>query len=82
LSKCELQLDSDEGMTCLEAIGRLTRLTYLDLSDNELPPQGLMQLTGLSRLQEMEKTWEGELTPGDPIITQQHWDAFWAAVWG
>jgi hypothetical protein len=51
LFKCGLQLGTAEGMACLEAIGRLTQLTHLDLSYNTgLTEQGMMQLTGLSRL--------------------------------
>jgi hypothetical protein len=81
LYKCGLQLGSDEGMACLKAIRRLTRLTHLDLSDNNgLTPQGLMQLTGLSRLQELDCMDCYEPAAND--ITKEHVDAFWAAVRG
>jgi hypothetical protein len=51
---CELQLGSVEGMVCLQAIGRLSQLTSLDLTNNPgLPQQGWMQLTGLLRLKEL-----------------------------
>jgi hypothetical protein len=48
---CCLQLGGAEGLACLEAIGSLTQLTSLRLGGNEVLTQhGLMQLTGLSRL--------------------------------
>jgi hypothetical protein len=82
LGYCDLQLDSAEGSACLEAIGGLTQLTQLGLADCEgLTQHGLMQLTGLSRLQK------------DACLALGHWDdehwddeqcealtAFWAAV--
>jgi Leucine-rich repeat (LRR) protein len=55
LSYCCLQLGSAEGSACLEAIGRLTQLTRLSLDGNEgLMQHGLMQLTGLSCLDQQE----------------------------
>jgi hypothetical protein len=52
LGDCCLQLGGAEGLACLEAIGRLTQLTRLRLSGNAgLTMHGLMQLTGLSRLE-------------------------------
>jgi hypothetical protein len=54
LYDCRLQLGTAEGMACLEAIGRLTRLTYLNLGENPVPTQlGLEQLAGLPRLEEV-----------------------------
>jgi hypothetical protein len=48
-----LQLGSAEGLARFEAIGRLKQLTKLSLSGNEgFTQQGLMQLTGLSRLEQ------------------------------
>jgi hypothetical protein len=53
LGDCGLQLGGAEGLACLEAIGSLTQLTSLRLSGNAgLTLHGLMQLTGLSRLEE------------------------------
>jgi hypothetical protein len=56
-----MELETAEGVACLAAIGRLTKLTYLDLEDNPgLTGQGLMQLTGLSRLQELYMDYLGD----------------------
>jgi hypothetical protein len=77
LGYCCLQLGSAEGSTCLEAVGCLTKLTQLSLSGCEgLTQHGLMQLTGLSRLQRAacECMWL------DIEVTQEGWTAFWAAV--
>jgi hypothetical protein len=72
LSRCGLQLDSAEGLACLEAIGRLTQLTCLGLQNNpEITQQGLMQLTGLSRLQELHVQASLEVL-----------EAFWAELRG
>jgi hypothetical protein len=61
LGFCSLQLSSAKGLACLEAIGRLTQLTWLSLYGNggELTQQGLMQLTGLSRLDPAARRWLG-----------------------
>jgi hypothetical protein len=57
LVDCDLQLGTAEGLACLNAVGcKLMQLTYLDFSGNPaagLKQQGLMQLTGLSRLQQL-----------------------------
>jgi hypothetical protein len=90
LSGCELQLGTAEGMACLKAIGRLTQLTYLDISCNMcdvqpftvnpgLTQQGLMQLTGLSRLQELQVTREAWQYGG--AVTDEVLQDFWAALW-
>jgi hypothetical protein len=51
IEDCGLQLGTSEGMACLEAIGRLTQLTKLDLSYNQgLAEHGMQQLTGLLNL--------------------------------
>jgi Leucine-rich repeat (LRR) protein len=51
LSYCCLRLGTAEGFACLQAIGRLTQLTWLSIKGNEgLTQHGLMQLTGLSRV--------------------------------
>jgi hypothetical protein len=52
LGNCCLELDIAEGLACLEAIGRLTQLTWLKLTGNGLTQHGFMQLTGLSRLEQ------------------------------
>jgi hypothetical protein len=69
-------------MACVEAMGCLTRLTYLNLSVNQLTPQGLMRLTGLSCLQELH--WmDDACTPAEASdVRKEHVDAFWAAVRG
>jgi hypothetical protein len=54
LSHCSLQLGTADWLACLEAVGCLTRLTWLRLRGNAgLTKHGLMQLTGLSRLEHM-----------------------------
>jgi hypothetical protein len=74
LGSCGLQLGNAEGMACLEAIGRLTRLTHLGLSYNlGLAQQSLVPLTGLSRLQQFDVT-------GWDTIPEKRLQAFWAAV--
>jgi hypothetical protein len=61
----------------LEAIGRLTQLTRLILIGNEgLTQQGLMQLTGLSRLQQ---EWCGRLCSAGQV-TREALSDFWAAL--
>jgi hypothetical protein len=51
LGQCHLKLGS-EGMACLEAIARLTQLTYLNSMDNShLTQEGLMLLMKLPYLQ-------------------------------
>jgi hypothetical protein len=53
---CGMQLSTAEGTACLEAIGRLTQLTYLGLRvyHDECKRQALLQLTGLSHLQTLD----------------------------
>jgi hypothetical protein len=66
-----------EGFTLLEAIGRLTQLTQLILSGNEgLTQLGLMQLTGLSRLEQeaCENMYSDTGVPDEALA------AFWTAV--
>jgi hypothetical protein len=77
LRECCLQLGNAEGLACLEAIGRLKQLTQLRLSCNEnMPQHGLMQLTGLSRL---EHAACGGLC-GYKQVSDEALTAFWAAV--
>jgi hypothetical protein len=77
LGDCCLQLGDAEGLACLEAIGRLTQLTQLSLIGNEgLTQRGLMQLTGLSRL---EQAACDELC-GYKQMPDEALAAFWAAV--
>ena len=72
---CGLQLGTAEGMECLQEIGCLTHLTHLSLSHNSgLSQQGLMQLTGLSRLQMLEVNSHGSAVTKDGV------SKFWAAV--
>jgi hypothetical protein len=53
-------------MACLQAIGRLTRLTFLDLRGNDgLARQGLMQLTWLSCLQDLKVSGGPQDTKAD-----------------
>jgi hypothetical protein len=76
LSGCGLQLDTADGMACLQAIGsRLTQLTCLSLLNNPgLTRYGLMQLTGLSRLQELDVDRDGA------EVTDEVLQVFWAAL--
>jgi hypothetical protein len=77
LSYCKLDLGSTEGLACLEAIGRLTQLTQLKLSGNEgLTQHGLMQLKGLSRLEQTACSALGYCAG----VTREALAAFWAAV--
>jgi Leucine-rich repeat (LRR) protein len=77
LRRCGLQLDTAEGMACLEAIGRLTQLTKLVLLDNEgLTEQGMMQLTGLSRLHD-KYDW---MVCNGRNVTSEVWEKFQAAI--
>jgi hypothetical protein len=81
LGYCCLQLDGAEGFALLEAIGRLTQLTRLSLSGNHseglwFTEHGLMQLTGLSRL---EQGACGDLCSGMDVPDDEL-TAFWAAV--
>jgi hypothetical protein len=71
LSECGLL-----SMDCLAHVGQLTQLTALLLQDNPgLTQQGLMQLTGLTRLRQLGVTRNAEVT-GEVI------DRFWAALRG
>jgi hypothetical protein len=75
---CCLQLGSAEGVACLEAIGRLTQLTQLSFWGAEgLTQHGLMQLTGLSRLQRAACV---DLCYEDMQVTDEAMASFWAAV--
>jgi hypothetical protein len=61
----------------LAAVGQLRQLTYLNLEGNAgLTEQGLMQLTGSSRLQELhvDKPYNG----GE--ITDEVLGSFWTAL--
>lgn len=70
LSKCSL----DSG-ACLAEIGRLTQLTQLQLEGNAgITCQGLMQLTGLVKLQQL-------YVDGNDV-TDDALRGFWAAVAG
>jgi hypothetical protein len=61
-------------MVCLAAIGQLTQLTALHLCGNEvLTREGLMLLTGLTRLQQLGVRRNVEVT--DAVVEE-----FWAAV--
>jgi hypothetical protein len=58
LHDCCLQLGGAEGLACLEAIGSLTQLTWLNVGWNYglgLTQHGLMQLTDLSRLHHLAR---------------------------
>jgi hypothetical protein len=79
---CSLQLGSAEGLACLEAIGRLTQLTELRLSCNEgLTQQGLMLLTGLSRLEQLGyHDLCNHVSNSAAQVTDEEMAAFWAAV--
>lgn len=69
LGRCELG-----DMVCCVAIGQLTQLTTLGLcSSSGLTREGLMLLTGLTRLQQL---WVG----GCAQVTDNHVEEFWAAV--
>uniref|UniRef100_A0A383V515 F-box domain-containing protein n=1 Tax=Tetradesmus obliquus TaxID=3088 RepID=A0A383V515_TETOB len=71
LEKCSANLGS---AAFLAAVGQLKKLSYLGLKGNGgLTQQGLMQLTGLSRLQQLEVD-KGE-KPTDKDLGR-----FWAAV--
>jgi hypothetical protein len=65
-------------MACLEAIGTLTQLTQLSLYGNRrgLTQQGLMQLTGLSRLE--QAACSGLCRAA--FVTDEVLATFWAAV--
>jgi hypothetical protein len=77
LGDCCLQLDGAEGLACWKAIGRLTQLTQLNLSGNEgLTQHGLMQLTGLSCLEQEACEFMCDATQ----VTGGVLTAFWAAV--
>jgi hypothetical protein len=77
LTYCCLQLGSAEGLDCLEAIGRLTQLTELRLYGNKgLTQHGLMQLTGLSRLEQAACPYMCY----DTEVTTEALADFWAAV--
>uniref|UniRef100_A0A383W9B4 F-box domain-containing protein n=1 Tax=Tetradesmus obliquus TaxID=3088 RepID=A0A383W9B4_TETOB len=68
---CSVNLGSTEF---LAAVGQLKQLTYLNLRGNDgLTQQGVMQLTGLSRLQRLHVDLNEE-------VTDEVWDGFWAAV--
>jgi hypothetical protein len=69
LSYCKMH-----SMVCLAAIGHLTQLSVLRLLGNSgLTKRGLMALTGLSLLQELDVTNDEEVT--DEVL-----EDFWAAV--
>jgi hypothetical protein len=74
LHGCGLELGTAEGIACLQAIGRLTQLTWIDLSYNtELKQQGLMQLTGLIHLQTgYLSSW---VRSGDGLTADASYDA-------
>lgn len=70
---CGFSLRSTE---LLAAVGELKQLTYLQLDcsfnyDFGITPQGLMQLTGLSRLQQLDSSVG---------VTDALMDSLWAAV--
>uniref|UniRef100_A0A383W0G3 Distal membrane arm assembly complex 2-like protein n=1 Tax=Tetradesmus obliquus TaxID=3088 RepID=A0A383W0G3_TETOB len=71
LWRCDVDLSS---MALLAAVGQLKQLTYLNHEGNAgLTQQGLMQLTGLKRLQMLHVDCNEEVT--DHVV-----DGFWAAV--
>jgi hypothetical protein len=76
-----LYLDGFQGRLCFRAIARLTQLTYLNLSHSRgLTRQGLMQLTRLSRLQELDvHRW---LRQSSDEVTPEVVKDFWARVRG
>jgi hypothetical protein len=80
LGYCYLNLGGAEGLACLEEIGRLTQLTRLRLSGNQgLTQHGLMQLTGLSRLEQLANIdLYSNMRCGH--VTDEALAAFWAAV--
>jgi hypothetical protein len=84
LGYCCLQLNGAEGFALLEAISRLRQLTQLSLSGNVgLTQHGLMQLTGLSRLDWAASSFRDEdddTCRTDTEVTDEALAAFWAAV--
>jgi hypothetical protein len=76
LKHLDLQRCSLGSMACLAAIAQLTGLTELQLEDNDgLTRQGLLLLTGLTRLQQLGVDRNADVT--DEVV-----DSFWAAVKG
>jgi hypothetical protein len=80
LADCGLELGDAQGLACLQAIGCLTQLTSLELAasanlglNSGLTQQGLMQLTGLSRLQQLDCR---------NLISDKKLQRFWAALQG
>jgi hypothetical protein len=70
VSSCDVDLSSREF---LAAVGQLTQLTKLHLGgSSQLTKQGLMQLTGLTRLQQLA-LWQEQ-------ATEETWCEFWAAI--
>jgi hypothetical protein len=69
LQDCGLQLGTAEGLACLQAIGRLTQLTYLNLRHSGLTQHGLLQLTTLQCLRILNR------------FRIQDLDAFWKEGW-
>jgi hypothetical protein len=76
---CDVDLDDAEF---LAGLGRLTQLTGLKLHadhyTNKLTRQGLMQLTGLRRLQELHVQKDDTYLPSE--MTEEVLAEFWAAV--
>jgi hypothetical protein len=73
---CDVDMTSAEF---LDALGQLTQLTRLKLYANQkLTQQGLMQLTGLSRLQDLQVPMSGPFSSSE--ITATGLAEFWAAV--
>jgi Leucine-rich repeat (LRR) protein len=54
LRHLDLTFNNLGSMTCLVAIAQLTQLTELSLKGNQMTKSGLMQLTALSRLQQLD----------------------------
>lgn len=81
LRDLDLSDTSLDSMVCLAAIAKLTQLTKLSLRDpyerTTLSQRGLMLLTSLSRLQELDV---GEVEAGG--VTAQGLGQIWAAVRG
>uniref|UniRef100_A0A383VYV0 Uncharacterized protein n=1 Tax=Tetradesmus obliquus TaxID=3088 RepID=A0A383VYV0_TETOB len=67
--------DTDFGSaTLLAAVGQMRQLTYLEVDGHKsLTQQGLMQLTGLSALQQL-------IVDTNDEITSEVLERFWAAV--
>jgi hypothetical protein len=75
LCHLELTLCALGSMRCLVRVGQLTQLTELGLEHNpSVTQRGLMQLTGLTGLQQLHTTWQ------DEAQGRKYMKKCWAAV--